>query len=54
MHLVMCRHCTALKRLLDALAGVARAAAQAVEREAPPNFESTVANKLGGAGKATE
>ena len=50
MHLAMCRHCTAFKRLLEALADAARAAARAYEREAPPTFESTVANKLGGAG----
>ena len=50
MHLAMCRHCTAFTRLLEALAGAARAAAQAFERETPPNFESTVASKLGGSG----
>ena len=53
MHLAMCQHCTAFKRLLEALADAARTTAQAFEREVRPNFESTVANKLGGVREAT-
>ena len=49
MHLAMCRHCAAFKRLIEALADAARAAAQTFEREARPDFESMVATKLGGA-----
>lgn len=53
MHLAMCRHCTAFKRRLEALADAAHAATQAFEREPSANFESMVANKLGGTGQAT-
>ena len=53
MHLAMCRRCAAFKRLLEALADAARAAARAFEREAPPGFESMVAKKLGDMGKTT-
>ncbi len=46
MHLAMCRHCRAFRRQLETIAGAARAAGLAFERELPQDFESTIVQRL--------
>ena len=46
MHLAMCRHCRAFGRQIETIARAARAAGLAFERELPPDFESTIVQRL--------
>jgi predicted anti-sigma-YlaC factor YlaD len=46
LHLVMCRHCRAFKRQLDAMARAAGTLNRAFEREPAPAFEQTVVQRL--------
>ena len=47
MHLAMCRHCRAFRRQVETIAGAARAAGLAFERELPKDFEPTLVQRLG-------
>ena len=46
MHLAMCRHCRAFRRQIEAIAGAARAAGLAFERELPEDFESKIVQRV--------
>ena len=46
MHLMMCRHCRALRRQLDLLMNAARIVGDRFERELAPDFASQVVRRL--------
>jgi anti-sigma factor ChrR (cupin superfamily) len=46
MHLVMCRHCRAFRRQVEAIGRATRAAGLAFERELPEDFESRIVKRL--------
>ena len=46
MHLAICRHCRAFRRLLKSIGRAARRISEAFEREPSPDFERTIVKRL--------